>query len=66
MTQMITNIIAHATFGVAMKRGECLDTNLDLSILQFKDLNLVQKHDIGSFDHFYHILTEFGNGDCVQ
>jgi hypothetical protein len=58
MTQMIANIIAHATFGVAMKKeGECLDTNLHLSILQFKDLNLVQYHVIGSFDQFCHILT---------
>jgi hypothetical protein len=57
MTQMIVNIIAHATFGVTMKKGECLDTNLDLSILQFKDLNFVQYHDIGLFDQFYHILT---------
>jgi len=57
-TQMIANIIACATFGVAMKKErECLDTNLHLSILQFKDLNLVQYHDIGSFDQFYHILT---------
>jgi hypothetical protein len=57
MTQMKATIIAHATFGVAMKReGEGLDTNLHLSILQFKDLNLVQYHDIGSIDHFYHIL----------
>jgi hypothetical protein len=58
MTQMIANIITHATFGVAMKKeGECLDTNLHLSILQFKDLNLVQYHDVGLFDQFYHILT---------
>jgi hypothetical protein len=58
MTQMIINIIAHATCGVAMKKeGECLDTNLHLSILQFKDLNLVQYHDISSFHQFYHILT---------
>jgi len=58
MTQMIVNIFAHATFGVAMKKEkECLDTNLHLSILQLKNLNLVQFHDIGSFDQFYHILT---------
>jgi hypothetical protein len=58
MTQMIANIIAHATFEVVIKKeGECLDTNLHLSILQFKDLNLVQHHDIGSFDQFYHIPT---------
>jgi hypothetical protein len=53
MTQMIPNIIAHATIGVAMKNeGERLDTNLHLSILQFKDLNLVQYHDIGSLINF--------------